>query len=73
MTKDFISEPNDCGDCPIAKISPLGAKIGNLCHKFSLRPIGAYGPEGVGYDVEYGLDDLGKQICRVRQRKVEKS
>ena len=57
MNPWFVSKPNSCKGCPIAKIAPLGARVSNVCHKMQTR-----------YEVCYGLDDWGRQICRVRER-----
>lgn len=56
---DFISKPNNCTGCPIAKAAPLGSKVANICDKFI-----------TGYEVQYTLNDYGQQVCRVRKREV---
>lgn len=52
----FISAPNRCDGCPMEGF-PIRIKAGNLCHKFQSD-----------WDVKYGLNDYGHQICRVYKK-----
>jgi hypothetical protein len=58
--KDFVSKPNSCHGCPLEKIAPEWAKIGNICGSVLIR-----------YEVDYRLDDLGRQICTVKEREAK--
>ena len=59
---DFISQPNKCDGWPVEKMTPLGAKVRNICHLVQTR-----------YDIFYGLDDQGHQVCYLRERERKTS
>jgi len=53
---DFISKPNNCKGCPIAKNMPVGFRVANICQNSVM-----------GWIIQYRLDDLGRTICKVRR------
>jgi len=58
--KRFVSLPNKCLGCPLEKIVPMGFKMINACDKAQND-----------YAVEYGLNDLGKTVCKVSEKKID--
>jgi len=55
----FISNPNKCDGCPLNQEDNY-YKVINRCDLVDDR-----------YEVNYLLDDLGRTICEVKQKKIE--